>query len=78
MSTAVSLEQLAEGTLARFLTTDLDPESCHHLRSLGLTAECQLRLCKQGEPCIVQVRSTRIGLSHDVARRIMVVPIAGA
>lgn len=72
----VSLGTLAEGSLARFHGTDLDPESCHQLRSLGLTQECQLRLCKAGEPCIVQVRSTRIGLSKEVARRIMVVPIA--
>lgn len=73
--TPVSLEALTEGTVARFHATDLDPESCHQLRSLGLTQECQLRLCKKGEPCIVQVRSTRIGLSHAVARRIMVVPL---
>ncbi len=73
--TPVSLEQLAEGALARFHATDLDAEACHQLRSLGLTQECQLRLCKKGEPCIVQVRSTRIGLSHAVARRIMVVPL---
>lgn len=76
MSAPVSLEALAVGALARFHATDLDPEACHQLRSLGLTAECQLRLCKQGEPCIVQVRSTRIGLSHAVARRIFVVPLA--
>jgi Fe2+ transport system protein FeoA len=55
---------------------NLDPEACHQLRSLGLTESCQLRLCKKGEPCIVQVRSTRIGLSRAVARRIFVVPVA--
>jgi len=71
----VSLEQLTVGALARFHGTDLDPEACHQLRSLGLTTECQLRLCKKGEPCIVQVRSTRIGISQEVARRIMVVPL---
>ncbi len=75
MSEPVSLEGLAVGSMARFHATDLDPESCHQLRSLGLTNECQLRICKKGEPCIVQVRSTRIGLSHEVARRIMVVPL---
>lgn len=72
----MSLEQLTVGAMARLHGTDLDPESCHQLRSLGLTSECQLRLCKKGEPCIVQVRSTRIGISHEVARRILVVPLA--
>lgn len=71
----VSLEDLEVGTSARFHATDLDPEACHQLRSLGLTSECQLRLCKKGEPCIVQVRSTRIGLSNEVARRIFVMPL---
>ncbi len=44
------------------------------LRSLGLTDDCVLRLCKVGDPCIVQVRSTRIGLSNTVARCLFVVP----
>lgn len=73
--TPVHLDALTEGTLARFHGTDLDPEACHQLRALGMTSDCQLRLCKKGEPCIVQVRSTRIGLSKSVARRILVVPI---
>lgn len=44
------------------------------LRSLGLTDDCVLRLCKVGDPCIVQVRSTRIGLSNTVAKCLFVVP----
>lgn len=61
--------------MARLQMAHLDPEACHQLRSLGLTEFCQLRLCKKGEPCIVQVRSTRIGLSGSVARQIFVVPL---
>jgi len=44
------------------------------LRSLGLTDACVLRLCQVGDPCIVQVRSTRIGLSSAIARCLYVVP----
>jgi Fe2+ transport system protein FeoA len=36
-----------------------------------------LKLCKVGDPCIVQVRSTRIGISSAVARCLYVVPEAG-
>ncbi|NQW04561.1 MAG: ferrous iron transport protein A [Acidobacteria bacterium] len=75
-SQPISLNDLAEGTTARFHEAQLDPEACHQLRSLGLTSSCQLRICQQGEPCIVQVRSTRIGLSRAVARRIFVVPLS--
>jgi Fe2+ transport system protein FeoA len=43
------------------------------LRSLGLTQAARLRLCKLGDPCIVQVRATRIGLSRTVAQSVYVV-----
>ena len=71
----VSLNDLAVGATARLHAAQLDPEACHQLRSLGLTGSCQLMLCKKGEPCIVQVRSTRIGISRAVARHIFVVPL---
>lgn len=74
--TPVSLNELPVGAQARLHEARLDPEACHQLRSLGLTGSCQLVLCKAGEPCIVQVRSTRIGISRAVARNIFVVPLA--
>jgi hypothetical protein len=43
------------------------------LRSLGLTDASRLRICKVGEPFIIQVRATRIGLSSAVAGSIFVV-----
>ena len=55
-----------------------DSESRTLLRSLGLIDSCVLRICKAGDPCIVQVRSTRIGLSNAVARCLFVVPEAEA
>ncbi len=53
-----------------------DAESRGVLRSLGLTDASVMRLCKAGDPCIVQVRATRIGLSNAVARHLYVVPEA--
>ena len=72
----ILLSDLAVGAVARLHEARLDPEGCHQLRSLGLTDSCKLTLCKKGEPCIVQVRSTRIGISRAVARQIFVVPIS--
>lgn len=71
----ISLNDLAVGAVARLHEAQLDPEACHQLSSLGLTGSCKLMLCKKGEPCIVQVRSTRIGISRAVARHIFVVPL---
>jgi Fe2+ transport system protein FeoA len=70
----IRLCDLRVGGLARFHEAHLDPDVCHLLQTLGLTKASQVRLCKNGEPCIVQVRSTRIGLSQKVAGRIFVIP----
>lgn len=73
-ATPIPLTACVAGTVVRLHGTSLDPHSCDLLRALGLTRQCQLTLCKAGEPCIVQVRSTRIGLSRAVASGIFVVP----
>lgn len=70
----VPLTTLAPGTRCTLHTTDVDRGCGDLLRALGLTDRCLLRLCKVGEPCIVQVRSTRIGLSRLVADAILVLP----
>jgi hypothetical protein len=64
--------------MARLHATELATDDCALLRALGLTDQCLLRVCKAGEPCIVQVRATRIGLSKAVARGLFVIPEAAA
>jgi Fe2+ transport system protein FeoA len=71
---AVRLSELTAGCVARLHAAHLSPQDCALLRALGLTDECELRICQVGEPCIVQVRTTRIGLSRAVADGILVVP----
>jgi Fe2+ transport system protein FeoA len=70
----VRLSELPTGTVARLHATDVAGEDGALLRALGLTERCRLRLCKSGEPCIVEVRTTRIGLSRAVAEQLLVVP----
>ncbi len=74
----VSLAQLRPGTMARMHAAHLNREDCALLRAIGLSERCLLRVCKSGEPCIVQVRATRIGLSRELARSILVIPEAAA
>ena len=71
---AVKLSELAAGCVARLHAANLSAQDCALLRALCLTDECVLRICQAGEPCIVQVRTTRIGLSRAVADGILVVP----
>lgn len=44
------------------------------LRSLGVMGTCRLRVCQAGNPCVIQVRSTRIGISLRTAESVCVVP----
>jgi len=71
MSGPVSLATLAPGTVA-VLQRVLDADSGAVLRSLGLTAGARFRVCQLGDPYIIQVRSTRIGISKEVAGSVLV------
>ena len=71
---AVRLSALAPGQTATLHGADLTAHDCALLNALGLTDRCLLRICKIGEPCIVQVHATRIGLARSVADSILVVP----
>ncbi len=72
------LIDLAPGAVARVQDLALDEEAGRLLRALGLTPSCRFRVCQAGDPWILQVRSTRIGLTAAVAAAILVVPDADA
>jgi Fe2+ transport system protein FeoA len=74
-SGVIPLTSLAVDASARFHDADLDREARDLLRGLGLTDGALLRVCKQGEPCVVQVSATRIGLTKRVAQAIRVQPV---
>lgn len=73
-SDVVPLTDLAPGALATFHDAQLDAEAARLLGALGLVPACQLRVCQTGEPLIVEVRGTRIGLSRAVGQQVLVVP----
>jgi Fe2+ transport system protein FeoA len=77
-SAAVPLSTLQAGTEAALQGTRLDGATRDLLRALGLTDDSRLRVCKSGEPFIIQVRATRIGVSGAVAGLNDVVPSSGA
>lgn len=68
----VPLAQLRDGDRARLHASNLCCEDCDLLNAMGLTDQCELRVCRVGEPCIVQVNSTRLGIAAHLAGRIMV------
>ena len=72
----VQLTELAAGAAAQLHASSLGDEDFALLEALGMTRSCRFRVCKVGDPWIVQIRETRIGLAASVARRILVVPDA--
>ncbi len=70
----VPLAQLLPGQLARFVRADLLDDDSQLLAALGLTHRCRFRVAKAGDPWILQVHGTRIGLARAVAHRILVLP----
>lgn len=51
----------------------LDPGEACLLAAMGLVTGSRLVVRVAGDPCIVEVRSTRIGLSRSVAESLQVV-----
>lgn len=81
---AVPLTALRTGDRARLVEGASGRETGGHqafshddrasLAALGLTSSSPFRVARAGDPWIVQVRSTRIGLSDAVARCLRVLP----
>jgi Fe2+ transport system protein FeoA len=73
----IPLTQLGRGRRARLeagCMASLPENDRCLLRAMGVHEHCELRVCKPGEPCIIEVERTRVGLSGPVAQRLLVTP----
>jgi len=68
----VRLSQLRAGEVARLHRRELPQGEICLLAAMGLTEGCRLVVRSNGDPCIVEVRTTRIGLARSVAERLLV------
>lgn len=66
------LADLPAGTVARLSCRELSQGEACLLAAMGMTEGCRLTVRTSGDPCIVEVRSTRIGLARSVAVRLVV------
>jgi Fe2+ transport system protein FeoA len=76
-SVGIPLVDLPVDAEAELRVSTLDDHTRALLRALGLTDGSSLRVCKSGEPFIIQVRATRIGMSRSVAAGLLVQPLYG-
>lgn len=66
------LSEVAAGAMVRLVRRDLAEGEACLLAAMGLTEGCRLTVRSSGDPCIVEVRATRIGLARSVAERLLV------
>jgi hypothetical protein len=71
--TAVPLTALAVGARGR-LARARDAAEAALLAALGLSRRAPFLVCKSGNPWILQVRGTKVGLVDAVADGLMVLP----
>jgi Fe2+ transport system protein FeoA len=72
----INLTQLRAGDYGRLHAAELTEEDASLLMALGLARRARFRVSKAGDPWILEVRSTRIGMSDAVARGLQVIPEA--
>ncbi|MFO0830719.1 MAG: FeoA family protein [Phycisphaerales bacterium] len=85
---SLPLASLKAGQVASVRETLVDAADAAYLRAMGLRPGSQVRVCRLGEPVIVevsgcglagcangQVCGCRIGLSREIARKVMVEPV---
>ena len=68
----VLLSQMRAGDCGRIHSTAFTSDESELLRAMGMCEDCNLRVCRSGSPCIVQVNTTRLGLSASMARKIVI------
>ncbi len=55
-------------------TRDLPEAESRLLAAMGMGERCEIRVCRAGTPCIVQIQSIRVGIGREVAERIITTP----
>lgn len=76
---SMPLAQLKRGQTARVESASLERDDADLIRAMGLRPSATVRMCRLGQPCIVEVCDStgpfcRIGLARDLASRVMVCP----
>jgi Fe2+ transport system protein FeoA len=72
------LNQVRAGTAVRIKQLSASPEVSHRLREMGFCEEQKIRLLAQHTNIICQVCNVRLGISTQLAEKILVEPLTSA
>jgi len=70
----ISLDQLKTGLCGTVVKVTADNEDAERLKAMGLCMDREVMLVKPGDPLILRVVGTRIGISARLASTVQVVP----
>ena len=71
---SIALNRLESGQHAIIDQLGLAPADEDLLQAMGIPRGSEVRICRAGNPCIVQVENVRVGISGRVAKRILATP----
>lgn len=74
----IPLRNMRRGARGQLHAMDLCCEDCQLLQAMGMTDRCEIRMCRRGSSCIVQVGGTRLGVAARLADGILVRPISAS
>ena len=74
LASAVPVDELHAGRCGAIVRVQADPSDVNRLAGMGICVGRQVQLVKRGDPMILRVYGTRIGLSSRLGRGIHVVP----
>ena len=69
--TRIPLSQLKRGDRAIVELESLPQDDSRLLAAMGLSNRAEIRVCRAGTPCIVQIEATRLGISAEMAAMIL-------
>jgi Fe2+ transport system protein FeoA len=72
---ACPLSSVRAGTAVRIKQLTTSPEVTHRLREMGFCEEQKIKLLTQNTSIICQVCNVRLGISPELAERILVEPL---
>jgi Fe2+ transport system protein FeoA len=73
----IRLDELEPKVCAIVRRIEAEDDSMDRLKSMGICIGRQVELVKRGDPLIVRVFGSRLGISSRLARRVLVEPCRG-
>jgi ferrous iron transport protein A len=69
-----TLKTVRAGAKVRVLKLDAQPDMCRRLREMGFCENSVIRCVQNGSALVCQIQHARVGLSEQLAARILVEP----